>query len=103
MSGIFGIWVWVLITGDSGQQSADEIRLLVSGDREDAPFTTEVFGFAVTLFTAQPLLLATLIIGGGIRVLFGSDAVHTAESADYDENVLATAAASIIAPKPETM
>jgi len=45
----------------------------------------EADGFAVTLLTGQPLLLAAWVFGGGVRLLFAPSAAHTAEETDYIE------------------
>ena len=43
----------------------------------------EVDGFAVTLLTGQPLLLAAWVFGGGVRLLFALPVARTAEEHDY--------------------
>jgi hypothetical protein len=43
----------------------------------------EIDGFAVTLLTGQPLLLAAWLFGGGVRLLFNRPVARTEVEADY--------------------
>jgi hypothetical protein len=88
-AGIFGLWAWESI--------APDVRLHSDG------LSGLVAGFAVTLLTAQPLLIAAWLFGGGIRMLSTSDAVDADAAADYAEQLKANTAPAQpgIAPNPE--
>lgn len=71
-AGLFGILVWEQIVGKPKLRDED--------------WSGGIAGFAITLLTAQPLLLAAWLFGGGLRVFFGSGAVKADDAADYGDH-----------------